>query len=328
MRIHVNYSSARFIFFIVSLFLSLTGIYAAIKGSDAVYVSVLFHISFAPLYFLFCIWQFYLTDKYFLTKKFYRFAIIITASILLLAAVVTFATSNNNLFPRYLDFFGNLLSVVFITCVAAILRYSKNKLTKEAEMAEYKSARNEAEIKLLKQQINPHFLFNTLNSIYLKCLENKEEAGAMVMYLSDLLRYQLEQGNSETVSIKQELDFIANYIYFEQRRMQNESPFSFKKDIDDENIQIIPNILITLIENTFKHGILAEKASCIQIRIELKNKLLILETKNSYRENKNIIRKGIGLDNLKARLSHIYQKYSLETMKGENLFTAVLKINL
>jgi hypothetical protein len=300
-----------------------------VGGGDYIFLGVIYHLSLAPLYYVYCIWLFYLTDRLFARRQFAFFWLSVLASMAgtagLAAAIMQYMPANSTV----LGFGGHFFGLLFLGTATAILRMAKHKMGREAELVEQRAARQEAELKLLKQQINPHFLFNTLNSIHLKCLENKEEAGEMVLQLGDLLRYQLEQGNRATVTLREELAFVDNYVFFEKRRLAESISFRFTQAIDSDTTAIVPNLLITLVENAFKHGVVPGQASFIHIDLRVNAKVLELITTNSCSPSPGNGRQGTGLNNLRQRLALQYPGRHELLLAGEaGIFTAQLRIFL
>ncbi len=184
----------------------------------------------------------------------------------------------------------------------------------------------ETELKFLKAQFHPHFLFNALNAIYFQIDENNEAPRKSIEQLSELLRYQLYDIN-QAVYIKQELDFIRNYIEFQKVRMKD--PFQLTIDVDSNlnEQQIQPLLLFPLVENAYKY---IGGDYWMGIKAELQNNGLCFSVKNSIPEiaqkhNKNA--GGIGLDNLQKRLHLLYpKKHTFETTQTDNSFTTKLEL--
>lgn len=186
------------------------------------------------------------------------------------------------------------------------------------------------ELKLLKEQLNPHFLFNTLNNLYGLTLEKSDKAPDLVMRLSNLLDYMLYRTNENKVPLRQEVEMIQNYVSIEQHRFEGKYPILFNVEGVQQHMEIAPLLLLPLVENCFKHGIRKSvKRSFVTIDLKTEGNSLIFATSNSTDEKSNIQTTGIGLANLKRRLEMIYpEKYSLELKTGEHEFDTVLTIQL
>lgn len=191
----------------------------------------------------------------------------------------------------------------------------------------------EAELKFLKAQVHPHFLFNTLNSLYVLCLKKSEKAPEMVIRLSEILDYILYKGKEKLVLLEKEIRLLDNYIALEKMRFGEDLSLSFEKNIDYYNTPISPLLLITLVENAFKHGAsgIAEQR-IVSISLEVKSGQLTFEVFNTRDriETKAEMdqRKGIGLSNLQKQLSILYEESSIEIEALEDDYRVKMWINL
>jgi len=188
----------------------------------------------------------------------------------------------------------------------------------------------ETELKLLKSQIQPHFLFNTLNNLYALALDKSDRTPDLIIRLSDMLSYIVYDCKSEKVPLTKEIDFIKNYIELQKVRYETcDISFTYKSDKDD--LLIAPMILHTFIDNCFKHG--AEKDSgnpWIKINITSDKGLLFLSVINSmngHKENEN--NHGIGIINTKKRLDLMYrERHDLVMRNSAKKFAVFLKMQL
>jgi LytS/YehU family sensor histidine kinase len=190
--------------------------------------------------------------------------------------------------------------------------------------------RSQFELKLLRAQVQPHFLFNTLNSMYYEAYMDSPRTALLIERLSDIMRYFVDQSSLETVPLATEVQFLDNYIALEKIRIRPEPEIEFEKQYDDGR-PIPPMLLMTFVENIFKHGI--DKISGInKIEISLvhQNGYLYFKTKNAInRHAGRTISDGLGLKNLRKRLSILYDDhFELETVNDGQYFTASLKVPL
>jgi sensor histidine kinase YesM len=190
----------------------------------------------------------------------------------------------------------------------------------------------QSELNALKRQINPHFLFNTLNNIYYACLERSETAADMIEKLANLMRYTLENTEREFVSLEKEYVFIKNYMDLEKNRLSQPENVSLTKKGDFGNARLAPLILITFVENCFKHGTHKNATNLkIDVFMELKNKELIFFCENNKVDQKEDPRvvSGTGLENTRKRLDLLYPgKYNLTMDNTKEKFTVSLMIQL
>jgi two-component system LytT family sensor kinase len=204
-------------------------------------------------------------------------------------------------------FFG-VYSTAWIFIIVKLL---KDQLLdrQKREVIEKEKAR--AELNFLKAQIHPHFLFNTLNNLYSLTLKKSDKAPEVLMKLSDMLDYMLYQCTEPHVPIQQEIELLHNYIELEKLRYGDRLNFKMEELIDDKNTPISPLILLSLVENAFKHGASGDIGKPkIDIRIQVSNRVLEFDVFNSkpLLKQKDVtdFKKGIGVSNVKRQLDLIY----------------------
>ncbi|QDW24228.1 hypothetical protein FFJ24_005090 [Pedobacter sp. KBS0701] len=190
--------------------------------------------------------------------------------------------------------------------------------------------KSQNELDLLKQQLNPHFFFNTLNNLYALSLQKSDKTPESILQLSELMRYTIYKGQEKTVKLSQELDYIEDYIQLQQIRLRKTLHFEFDKQVGNDQIDIAPLLLIVFIENAFKHGIEpAEDAATLKLSLITTDNLLSFTCENSLDSEGIRESKGIGIDNLKKRLELLYpNRYTLHITTIGNIFKAELKLQL
>ncbi|MBS7229728.1 histidine kinase [Flavobacterium psychroterrae] len=190
---------------------------------------------------------------------------------------------------------------------------------------------NEMQLNSLKGQLNPHFLFNTFNTLYGISLEFPDRTPDLIMKVSQLMRYQLESNNKKCVSLEDELEFINSYVQLEKERVGYRCEITYDSKIDNENAyKVSPMLLIAFIENAFKHGTCAIEKCFVRIIITVENGLLHLHVVNSIPTKKtDVISTKIGLKNTIERLNLIYGKdYKLNIQDDKNTYIVDLKLQL
>ena len=211
--------------------------------------------------------------------------------------------------PGWLFFVRDMLSLVFTIGLSAAIRMSARWTQAEAARKEAERSRSEAELKNLRNQLNPHFLLNTLNNIYALIAFDTDKAQQAVQELSKLLRYVLYDNQQTYVPLGKETDFIRNYIELMRIRLSANVQMTTQIDIQpDSQTLIAPLIFISLIENAFKHGISPTERSFIHIHLAENDTEVICEISNSNHP-KNITDKsgsGIGLEQVSRRLEILY----------------------
>ena len=190
----------------------------------------------------------------------------------------------------------------------------------------------ETELKFLKSQIHPHFLFNTLNNLYALTLKKSDKAPETVLKLSELLDFMLYECNTSKISLNKELQLVKNYISLEELRYDNNLSVNLKIDGDTRNTEIAPLLILPFVENCFKHGISEETENSwinILLRVNKTSLLLVVENSKPYesRQNAEEFKDGIGFDNVKRRLELLYPgKHKLEISKNNRKYSVKLEL--
>lgn len=287
----------------------------------------------------------YLLPQFYFRNQFRAFTLLMALSIILyplLPMLVRF-TVVEKLYPSPLRYsFENYLAAMLIYVfgmaplawfkIARHLR-NENELRRkiENERLETQLKLREAELKLLKSQIHPHFLFNTLNNLYSLSLEKSDKTPELIIRLSDMLSYIIYDCKSEKVSLSKEVDFIRNYIEL-QRVRYDSCDISFNVKGEIINQQIAPMILHTFIDNGFKHGAEVDPDNpWIKISIVSNNGTLFMSVLNSMRNNSLPEKQntGIGIVNVRKRLDLLYkEKYELVLQNSGNKYAVLLKLQL
>lgn len=186
-----------------------------------------------------------------------------------------------------------------------------------------------AELDLLKQQLNPHFFFNTLNNLYALSLQRSEQTPESILQLSELMRYVIYKAKEPFVSIGDEVKYLGDYLQLQKIRLKRSLDLQFEEEIADNTVPIAPLLLIVFVENAFKHGVEnAEGPAFLHIGLKADQHLLSFVCKNSY-EPAPDVHTGIGLTNLRKRLALLYPgKHRLTTESENGVFVASLEIDL
>lgn len=196
---------------------------------------------------------------------------------------------------------------------------------------ENKNLKNE--LKLLRLQVNPHFLFNTLNNIDSLIIKSPKDASKMLITLSEMLRYMIYETKTDAVPLQREIDYLTSYIQLQQLRFKNRDyiRFSFPEP-DVSNIQVAPMLFIPFVENAFKHSCYAEPMPVIDTNIRLDGNALEFTCVNYFdmeRIPMSDVQSGVGLENVKRRLVLLYPgKHDLQIIKETNTFKVQLIIKL
>jgi LytS/YehU family sensor histidine kinase len=232
------------------------------------------------------------------------------------------------------------LSFDFMISVNKKAKLEMEKAKLEMEKAQLEKENLLLELNFLKSQLNPHFLFNTLNNIYSLTYRKDDRASDMVLQLSDLLAYTLYEANAETIYLEKEITFLTNYIKLEKVRYNNKrTHIELNTDYNEDEIKdinIAPLLLFNFVENAFKYGLDSTVYDAwVKIFIGFKSKIFSLIVENSYNSaktagdvNKKYIG-GIGIENTRKRLLLLYpDKHKLENVIAESTYKVFLTINL
>lgn len=230
-----------------------------------------------------------------------------------------------------------VFSIAFKVGIALIVPYftylsdeRKQRKVLEEQKLQLEAEKSQANFNFLKAQINPHFLHNTLNFLYSKSLPYSAELSEGILTLSDIMRYALSAGTTTDgkALLKDEIEHIRNVIKINQLRFSNTLYVEFEVEGVINGATIIPFVLITLVENAFKHGDLKSPEHPIQIRLVVEGKTLRFYCRNRKKQGPKELSTGIGLENIKNQLDLAYGKdYSFKVKEDAEFYTTELTIN-
>ncbi|MCC5930063.1 MAG: histidine kinase [Cyclobacteriaceae bacterium] len=223
-----------------------------------------------------------------------------------------------------------LTTAIYLLSTAYTMISEANRREKEAALL--KSEKLNSELKFLKSQINPHFLFNALNNIYALTVIKSDDAPSVILKLSDMLRYIIYDCNEDHVALKKEITYINNFIDLQKLKEEKQGSVEVDFEKADGGLLIAPLIFIPFIENSFKHSKIEDHESgWIRLKLETKDKLLIFEVLNSIPTSPHSkdAHGGIGLENVRKRLGLLYPgRHELQISEEEELFSVKLEIQL
>jgi two-component system LytT family sensor kinase len=286
---------------------------------------------------------YYLIPEYLLVKKHrlfilysvYTFILSISAIIIsiLYGLVYTENLKSENASPltKTLPFIvlGVFFVVLIVVMLSLIMYNYRSVATNENlknKILQTQLQLKEQELKFLKMQIHPHFLFNALNTIYGYALKKGDDAPEMILKLSNLLDYILYQVEKPTVLLQDEIHHLEDYVSLEKMRFHDTLEVVVEKSIEDSDMQVAPMLLIPFVENSFKHGTIIDGKLKVHMVIKTTAKTLDFEIVNSSTRDQEVV-PGIGLENSRKRLAMLYpDKYILETKQEENQFKVTLKM--
>jgi len=279
-----------------------------------------------------------LIPKLLFKKRYIPYAITLTALIGIMAVimyhidqVVYHHAGTAEFFRSKEGIFVILTEMFMLNVIATALFLVQQLYTKDLRMKELEKEKLKSELQLLKQQIHPHYLFNTLNTILMLMENNSEKAKAALIQFSDVLDHQLYETQKERISLKKELHYLQSYIRIE--KVRNEDTLKMKDTIPavEKDFLITPMLLIPFVENAIKHG-MSSDGYWIDLKIEILEDKLIMNVKNSFPEKRSIkdnSSKGIGIENVRRRLGLIHpNSHELKIETQDNVYSVYLVIPL
>lgn len=298
------------------------------------FVGLLMPVTIGTTYFL----NYYLVPRYLMKERYGFFLLYFVYTLIgslfleMMIAMLTFIVmaqlNIRDMSPASVDIFfllTSLLVVVFFgVAIKMLLHWRQSKEDYQKLMRD----KVEAELRFLKVQLNPHFLFNTLNNLYYLAAQKSDKAPQAILELSEILDYVLHQGQKPFVPLEHELKQLDNYVALEMLRYENRVQVTKVVTGETGGHLIGPMMLITLIENAFKHGVMKSAGkSWINIRLDCTDKAMTIQISNSWKWSPTSI--GIGLENLRSQLAYLYPRrhvFQVEADKPDE-FSVKLTLN-
>jgi len=215
-----------------------------------------------------------------------------------------------------------------VVAITMMFRLMRDHVQREKQLRQIEKEKFTAELNLLKGQINPHFLFNTFNSLYALTLNKSDRAPQLVLRMSQLMHYVLYSTSKDEVALHDEINYLKDYISIEQTRFADRVEVSFQCAGVTAGVKIAPLLLLPFVENAFKHGV-EEGSGWVTINLNYRDGTLFFKVENSYLIKAVPAKPGIGLANVQQRLKLLYPgRHTLNVTKNEESFEAELKIEL
>lgn len=224
----------------------------------------------------------------------------------------------------------SIMDIGFVAGLAVTLKLFRLQLAGKDREKNLVKEKLETELKFLRNQTNPHFLFNTLNNIYALARKKSDDTPEVVMKLSKLLRFMLYESKKDLVTITEEIKMLDDYLELEKIRYNERLTITFQKDIDQDAQLVAPLLLLPFIENAFKHGVSETRFnSFVHIDMVLRRGQLNFRIENTKEDNgSQVIRDNIGLSNVRRQLELMYKEYNLQVINDPAIFKVLLTINL
>lgn len=312
--------------FILVALLEILGGWISRDKYDSDYAFYVWQLGFA-VSIMAVIWinHFILIPLFYDKKKYFLYGILLIGTIFLTSYLKGYSPTS------WIGVYKMFFFLIYTTGTGMAAFFLRRSILFRRENAEKEKLQKEMELTYLKEQVNPHFLFNSLNSIYSLARQQSPETPDVVMQLSELMRYQLESAKKDTVLLKEELEFIENYLLLEEKRLSDRCTIEFVIKGDLLQLRIAPMLLIPFVENAVKHGAQStNEQSTIDISVALKNTTLYFCVVNSKPPMvATSERPGLGLENVRRRLNLLYlNSHSLEIDDMEEEYRVNLSIDL
>ncbi len=296
------------------------------------------YITFFSIYFINFKWL----SPYTLIKKKYIAYIIGAIGLVFLFAgiryileeVLIFSITGNHNYADRTRVFGyyvfdnsyySIKAILFSTTLFLLFRYIEN----QTKLFQLELENRKTELRFLKSQLEPHFLFNTLNSFYSELIESQPKTAKDIHRLSDLLRFVTYDAQEDFVPLQKDLKFVEDYIYFFRKRFETNFfvNYTVSGEVTDQKIPSM--VLIHFIENVFKHGIIYDSSTPAEITIKVSSDIIEIHTKNKISTSESYSESGIGYISLKRRLDMLFEEsYELNNKQEDSLFEASLQMPL
>jgi len=224
---------------------------------------------------------------------------------------------------------AKLLVAGFFLVSSSIISFIVDWFSSQRVQRNLESERQEMELQFLKSQLNPHFLFNSLNNIYSLAYQKSDKTADAIMKLSEIMRYMIYESNTPTVSLSKEVDYLKNYIELQKIRFKDGAfvEMTLNGEIDDQ--KIVPLMLISFVENAFKHGVVTDPLEPVKIEIIANQKILHFSVVNKKNNQNKDAQGGVGLTNVERRLQLIYpDRYKLNVVNSATHYTCELMIDI
>jgi two-component system, LytTR family, sensor histidine kinase AlgZ len=258
------------------------------------------------------------------------FALVMFMRVHLVRYLIDGYTHREEYFYSTLHIVQTAATSLFIVIFVGMLRFAKDWFEFEARKKEVENEKLIAELNFLKAQINPHFLFNTLNNLYYLAFTQSPNTTEVIAKLSQMMRYMIYDSNHPLVPVSKELEYMQNYISLERLRLNNAIPIKFEVTGNVEHARIAPLIFITFLENAFKHGVSNNKPDAwVNISINMQGKNCVYTVENSKVPATGEGKSGIGLQNVKRRLELSYPgNYELQQKDMPDRYFIQLNLTL
>lgn len=217
----------------------------------------------------------------------------------------------------------------FFVVISSLLKFTTDWFVNERVQRNLESEKKDMELQFLKSQLNPHFLFNSLNNIYSLAYQKSEKTADAILKLSEMMRYMIYESNDSWVELSKEIEYVQSYVELQKLRFKDGAAVEININGEIDGQKIIPLILISFVENAFKHGVANDQKDPIKINITANKKILHFSVTNRKNTSNKDAMGGVGLNNVERRLQLLYpDRYKLNIVNSATHYTSELMLNL
>lgn len=336
--------SSHILFWLCSIIFAISAFYVASDHQLALNSDLVFRALIPNIGFAFAVYVnlYLLIPKFLKTKNyiFYTFWLLIALafSAILIQGIFVLLLQTKGFTDQLVRMFStHFFTAAFYVGITSLFKFVKDWLQLQEmtlRITQIEREKLEAELNTLKSQLNPHFLFNSLNNIYSLALTNSPRTPEIILKLSDLMRHVLYESRENFIPVKDELNFLTNFIELQKIRLNNQIDIQYTIEGNIPDLKVIPLIFEPFIDNAFKHGLRNPATSpYIHISIHFQDKIMRFRIENNFfntSASKTPKSSGIGLKNIERRLEFLYtpNEYKYEINRTDNTFAIILEVEL
>ncbi|WP_129714260.1 sensor histidine kinase [Pedobacter sp. SYP-B3415] len=224
---------------------------------------------------------------------------------------------------------GTIFSSGFFIVSSCLIKFTIDWFANERIQRNLETEKKEMELQFLKSQLNPHFLFNSLNNIYSLAYQKSDRTADAIMKLSEIMRYMIYESNDSSVALSKEVDYLKSYIELQKLRFKDKAFVELNLNGEIDGQKIVPLILISFVENAFKHGVANDPSDPIRINLIANQRILHFSITNRKSAANKDRMGGVGLNNVERRLQLLYpERYKLNIVNSETHYTSELMLDI
>lgn len=224
---------------------------------------------------------------------------------------------------------GAFLISGFFIVISSLLKFSTDWFSNERIQRSLESEKKDMELQFLKSQLNPHFLFNSLNNIYSLAYQKSDKTADAILKLSEIMRYMIYESNDSWVALNKEVEYVQSFVELQKLRFKDGAAIEININGEIDGQRIVPLILISFVENAFKHGVANDPEDPIKINIIANQKILHFSVSNKKSKTNKDAMGGVGLNNVERRLQLLYpDRYKLNIVNSATHYTTELMLDL